>query len=217
MLNDLFSMFDEVVDKYGLNKVKTIGDCYMVTSVPAIVIDDEAEHCRVMCHFGLDMIAALHKYNSEGRGRKLDLRVGINCGPVVAGVVGTKRFLYDLWGDAVNLASRMESTGIPGKIQTTGHVAELAKDDFNFERRGMVHVKGKGEMETHFLTDRKKPYKAIPMESIRRMPRMTIRSPAAGRPSLFNSNRDIDLVKSLRALATDLEDQGSNSSERNLL
>jgi class 3 adenylate cyclase len=210
MLNDLFSMFDEVVDKYGLNKVKTIGDCYMVTSVPAIMVDDETEHCRVMCHFGLDMIATLHKYNSEGRDRKLDLRVGINCGPVVAGVVGTKRFLYDLWGDAVNLASRMESTGIPGRIQTTGHVAELAKDDFNFERRGMVHIKGKGEMETHFLTDRKKPYIPVPMAPIRRMSRMSIRSSGAGRPSLFNSNRDVDLVKSLSVLAPELENTLSN-------
>jgi class 3 adenylate cyclase len=123
MLNDLFSMFDEVVEKYGLNKVKTIGDCYMVTSVPAITTEDEAEHCRIMCHIGLEMISTLQRYNSEGRDRKLDLRVGINCGPVVTRVVGTRQFLYDLWGDAVNLASRMESAGIPGRIQVTSNVA----------------------------------------------------------------------------------------------
>jgi PAS domain S-box-containing protein len=196
MLNDLFSMFDEVVEKYGLNKVKTIGDCYMVTSVPAITTEDEAEHCRIMCHFGLDMISTLQRYNSEGRDRKLDLRVGINCGPVVAGVVGTKRFLYDLWGDAVNLASRMESAGIPGRIQVTSNVAELTKDEFGFEKRGMVHVKGKGEMETHLLIYRKKPYKSLP--TIPHSP--FVSSHGSGRPSLKNSNRDMDSVKSSRQL-----------------
>jgi len=142
----------------------------MVTSVPGI-IGDEVEHCRRVCHFSLDMIAALHRYNTEGEHRTLDLRVGVNCGPVVAGVVGTKRFLYDLWGDAVNLASRMESTGVPGKVQTTGHVAELMKNDFDFEKRGMVQVKGKGEMETYFLTGRKKPYEK-PRETPRRRLRL---------------------------------------------
>jgi PAS domain S-box-containing protein len=216
MLNDLFSMFDEVVEKYGLNKVKTIGDCYMVTSVPAIEVDDEVEHCRLMCHFSLDMIAALQKYNSKGPDRKLDLRVGINCGPVVAGVVGTKRFLYDLWGDAVNLASRMESTGIPGRIQTTSHVVQLMKDHFSFEKRGMVHVKGKGEMETYFLIDRKKQYKPTPLSPGRRMSRMSIWSPA-DHPSRLNFSRDTDLMTSFRNLATDLEIARSNETERNRL
>ena len=209
MLNVLFSMFDEVVEKYGLNKVKTIGDCYMVTSVPAIEVDDEVEHCRRMCHFGLDMIATLHEYNSNGPDRKLELRVGIHCGPVVAGVVGTKRFLYDLWGDAVNLASRMESSGIPGRIQTTGHVATLVNDDFSFEKRGMVHVKGKGEMETYFLIDRKKQYKPAPATSPS-MSGMSTRNPGAGRSLLLNSNRDIDLVMSLRQLASELDNTRSN-------
>jgi class 3 adenylate cyclase len=126
----------------------------MATSELAIRTDDEAERCRIMCHFGLNTISTLQRYNSGGRNRKLDLRVGINCGPVVA---GTKRFLYDLLGDAVNLASRMESTGILGRIQTTGRVAELTKDEFTFEKRGMVHVKGKGRDGDSFFIDPKTP------------------------------------------------------------
>lgn len=105
MLNDLFTRFDDVVEQYGLNKVKTIGDCYMVTSVPGDY--DPTLACASVVHFSLDMIDALCQYNLEHPDRPLSVRVGINCGHVVAGVVGTKRFLYDLWGDAVNLASRM--------------------------------------------------------------------------------------------------------------
>jgi len=164
----------------------------MVTSVPGIVGDEE-EHCRLMCHFGLDMIDTLQRYNTEGQHRTLGLRVGINCGPVVAGVVGTKRFLYDLWGDAVNLASRMESTGVPGKVQTPTRVAEMMKDDFSFEKRGMVQVKGKGEMETFFLTGRKKPYEK-PREMPRRRPRL-------------NSKENINYVReSIRAFEASLLD-----------
>jgi PAS domain S-box-containing protein len=195
MLNELFSMFDEVVEEYGLNKIKTIGDCYMTTSVPGIE-GDEVEHGRRMCYFALDMIEVLHKYNrSEGRDRKLGLRVGINVGPVVAGVVGTKRFLYDLWGDAVNLASRMESTGVPGRVQAPAHVAELMKDDFDFERRGMVDVKGKGKMETYFLTGRKKPYVKTP------------EVPKQLRRPRLNSKEDLNYVReSMRAFEASLLD-----------
>lgn len=153
MLNDIFSMFDDLVEKYDLNKVKTIGDCYMVTSVPAV--EHEENECSRVCHFALDMMEAIIFYNEVNPGEKLSMRVGINAGPVVAGVVGTKRFLYDLWGDAVNTASRMESTGVPGKIQVTKDIVDLVGDCFNFESRGLVHVKGKGEMETSFLTGRK--------------------------------------------------------------
>ena len=164
----------------------------MVTSVPGIVGDEE-EHCRRVCHFGLDMIHALQQYNTGDRDKTLNLRVGINCGPVVAGVVGTKRFLYDLWGDAVNLASRMESTGVPGKIQTTVHVAGLMKDDFSFDRRGIVDVKGKGEMETFFLTGRKKEYEK-PRESPRRRLRV-------------NSKEDLSYVReSIRTFEASLLD-----------
>ena len=171
----------------------------MVTSVPGIV-GDEDEHCRRLCHFGLDMISALQKYNTKDRNKKLNLRVGINCGPVVAGVVGTKRFLYDLWGDAVNLASRMESTGVPGKVQTTVHVAELMKDDFSFEKRGIIEVKGKGEMETFFLTGRKKAYEK-PRESPRRRLRL-------------NPKEDLSYVReSIRAFEASLLDVINESDD----
>jgi len=127
----------------------------MVTSVPQEVEDDK-EACARVCHFALDMIAALQRYNNRAE-HKLNLRVGLNIGEVVAGVVGTKRFLYDLWGDAVNTASRMESSGIPGKIQVTEAVVTLLGDTFVFEKRGFVEVKGKGLLETWFLIGRKKP------------------------------------------------------------
>lgn len=200
MLNELFSSFDEVVEEYGLNKIKTIGDCYMTTSVPGVE-GDEAEHARRMCHFGLDMIKTLRKYNKmEGRDRKLDLRVGINLGPVVAGVVGTRRILYDLWGDAVNLASRMESTGIPGRVQCPAHVAELMKDEFEFEYRGMVDVKGKGEVETYFLVGKKNEFvKPRERPSMRRgglenanIIRESIRAIRTFEASLLESVRELD-------------------------
>ena len=159
-LNQLFTRFDERLDMYGLNKIKTIGDCYMVTSVPAPGgFGDDADPvrmCAAVCHFALDMLDVLAQYNDENPEQQpIKLRVGIDCGPVVAGVIGTKRFLYDVWGQPVNIASRMESTGIPGKIQVTQHVVEGVPDDeFFFESRGVIDLKGIGEMETCFLTDR---------------------------------------------------------------
>jgi class 3 adenylate cyclase len=125
----------------------------MVSSVP--VVEHEEHGCARVCHFAIDMFDALAQFNRRHPGRKLNLRVGINEGPVVAGVVGTKRFLFDLWGDTVNTASRMESTGVPGKIQVTKTVADLVKDTFVFESRGTVQVKGKGEMEVFVLNKRK--------------------------------------------------------------
>ena len=149
MLNELFSMFDELVDKYDLNKIKTIGDCYMVSSVP-VVEHDENDVSRV-CYFALDMVEAIGRYNDKNRSTALNLRIGINVGPVVAGVVGTTRFLYDLWGDAVNVASRMESTGLPGQIQVTRQVVDKADPHFHFGKRGLIPIKGKGEIETYLL------------------------------------------------------------------
>lgn len=107
LLNNLFSRFDELVERYGLNKVKTIGDCYMVTSIPCG--GDAGPLCAAVCSFGLDMIQALHEYNvaaEHSKNKTLGLRVGVHSGPVVAGVVGTTRFLYDIWGDAVRLVMR---------------------------------------------------------------------------------------------------------------
>jgi adenylate cyclase len=147
MLDDLFSYFDTLVERYRLEKIKTIGDCYMVA---AGVPSPRPDHARALALVGLDMLDAVRSTDAVGY-LGLELRVGINSGPVVAGVIGRKRFLYDLWGDAVNTASRMESHGTPGRIQITRATYELLKDEFECEPRGTVSVKGKGEMETWYL------------------------------------------------------------------
>ena len=147
LLNEVFSVFDLLVEKYELEKIKTIGDCYMVASgVPR----PRADHAAVLIRLALDM----REYVSQNEffGHKLAFRMGINSGPVVAGVIGTKKFIYDLWGDAVNTASRMESHGQEGIIQITRATYELVKDDFVCEPRGSVNVKGKGEMEVWYVT-----------------------------------------------------------------
>jgi adenylate cyclase len=147
LLDRLFGEFDTLAERYGLEKIKTVGDAYMVA---AGVPDPRPDHARVLALLALDMVAATR---SDGAVGDLDvvLRIGINSGPVVAGVIGRKRFLYDLWGDAVNTASRMESQGTPDRIQITRATHELIKDEFECEYRGTVPVKGKGEMETWYL------------------------------------------------------------------
>ncbi len=147
ILDRLFSEFDALVERHGLEKIKTIGDAYMAA---AGVPDPRADHARAAALLALDMREAAATSTAAG-GSGLLLRIGINSGPVVAGVIGTKRFLYDLWGDAVNTASRMESQGTPGKIQITRATYELLKDEFVCEPRGTIQVKGKGEMETWYL------------------------------------------------------------------
>lgn len=149
MLNTLFSAFDVLVDKYDLNKIKTIGDCYMVSSVPLVKHDDTA--CNRVCYFAQEMLDAIGHFNTANPGYDLNLRIGINTGPAMAGVVGCTRFVYDIWGDSVNIASRMESTGVPGKIQVTEAVVKAAEGRFEFEYRGDIDVKGKGSLETYFL------------------------------------------------------------------
>ena len=151
MLDLLFTHFDTLADRYGLEKIKTIGDCYMVA---AGVPSPRRDHARVLARLALDMVAATRASEAVGD-LGLELRIGINSGPVVAGVIGRKRFLYDLWGDAVNTASRMESQGTPGRIQITRETYELIKDEFMCESRGPVSVKGKGDMETWYLVGRR--------------------------------------------------------------
>lgn len=142
LLNEVFSDFDALTEKYGLEKIKTIGDCYMVASgVP----EPRADHARVITQMALEMQERVK--NHEYHGHKLDFRIGINSGPVVAGVIGRKKFIYDLWGDAVNTASRMESNGKGGSIQITESTYDLLKDDFICDPQGSIHVKGKGEMD----------------------------------------------------------------------
>jgi adenylate cyclase len=144
ILDHLFTHFDVLADAYGLEKIKTIGDCYMVA---AGVPTPRADHARAMALMALDMREAMRSSDEVGH-LGLELRIGINSGPVVAGVIGRKRFLYDLWGDAVNTASRMESQGAPGQIQVTRATYELLTDDFAFEHHGTVDVK---ELETWYL------------------------------------------------------------------
>ena len=141
LLNEVFSDFDDLTEKYGLEKIKTIGDCYMVASgVP----EPRADHAQAITQMALDMQERVE--NHDYYGHKLAFRIGINSGPVVAGVIGRKKFIYDLWGDAVNTASRMESNGKGGCIQITEATYKLIKEDFLCDPQGTIHVKGKGEM-----------------------------------------------------------------------
>jgi len=147
ILDQLFSRFDTLLERHGLEKIKTIGDCYMAA---AGVPDPSPDHARRTALLALDMREAVAT-SAVGDGFGLELRIGINSGPVIAGVIGSKRFLYDLWGDAVNTASRMESQSTPGEIQITRATYELLKDEFVCRRRGTILVKGKGRMETWYL------------------------------------------------------------------
>jgi len=147
VLNEVFSVFDELVDEAGLEKVKTIGDAYMVVGG----MSGRADHLDCIARMALslgDAVQAIEAARSLG----IEFRIGIHCGPVVAGVIGTRKFIYDVWGDTVNVASRMESTGVPGRIQVTATVEARLRDAFQFEPRGMTDVRGKGPMPTFFLT-----------------------------------------------------------------
>ena len=159
MLDRLFSHFDTLAERYDLEKIKTIGDCYMVASgVPTA----RPDHARALARLALDMVESTQSKSGGVGDLGLELRVGINSGPVVAGVIGRKRFLYDLWGDAVNTASRMESQGASGRIQITRVTYELLKDEFECEPRGTIAVKGKGDMETWYLIGLRTPVPDTP-------------------------------------------------------
>ena len=151
VLDHLFSHFDTLAERYGLEKIKTIGDAYMVA---AGVPTPRPDHARALTLMALDMVEAMRSSDDVGH-LGLELRVGINSGPVVAGVIGRKRFLYDLWGDAVNTASRMESHGTPGRVQITRATYELIAGEFDCEPRGTIVVKGKGEMEVWHVRGRR--------------------------------------------------------------
>jgi class 3 adenylate cyclase len=150
VLNEVFTVFDGLADDYGLEKVKTIGDAYMVVGGMS---DGVADHTERIAAMALDLEASIARIEAAVR-LGIAFRIGIHRGPVVAGVIGTRKFIYDVWGDTVNLASRMESTGVPGRIQVTHTVMERLTRSFTFEPRGLVDVKGKGPMPTWFLTAR---------------------------------------------------------------
>jgi guanylate cyclase len=144
-LDRLFTHFDKLAERHELEKIKTIGDCYMVA---AGVPTPRSDHAQALARMALDMLDGV---SDELGHLGLELRVGINSGPVVAGVIGRKRFLYDLWGDAVNTASRMESHGAPGRVQITRATYDLIAGEFECEPRGTIDVKGKGEVEAWYL------------------------------------------------------------------
>ena len=146
-LNDLFSDFDELAARYGLEKIKTIGDAYMVVGgVPT----PRPDHCAAVAAFAVEMLAAVGR-RTAWNGQPVRLRIGINTGPVVAGVIGREKFIYDLWGDVVNTASRMEAHGQAGVIQVTEAVRDCLADCFEFEAQPPAYIKGKGQMVTYFL------------------------------------------------------------------
>ncbi len=151
LLNDIFSTFDNLAERHGLEKIKTIGDAYMVVGGLPIPRKDHAE---AIAEMALDMQDAIINF-SNTQNQHLSIRIGINTGPVVAGVIGIKKFIYDLWGDTVNTASRMESHGLPGSIHVTGATYEQLRQKYFFESRGAIEVKGKGRMTTYLLQCRK--------------------------------------------------------------
>ena len=147
MLNSVFSAFDRLSDRHGLEKIKTIGDAYMVVGgLP----EPRPDHAEAVAEMALDMQSEIGRLGAE-LGRPIGLRIGIDTGPVVAGVIGTRKFAYDLWGDAVNTASRMESQGVANGIQLTEDVYRQLNDTYICEARGVIDVKGKGELLTYLL------------------------------------------------------------------
>jgi class 3 adenylate cyclase len=147
ILDEIFTTFDEAATHLGIEKIKTIGDAYMAVSGLTHELED---HASSMVQMGIEMLEAVDRINRR-RGTDFELRIGINCGPVVAGVIGKSKFIYDLWGDAVNLASRMESHGTSGRIQVTEEVRTRIGDRFHVEERGEIEVKGRGTVRTYLI------------------------------------------------------------------
>ncbi|MFP4007220.1 MAG: adenylate/guanylate cyclase domain-containing protein [Spirulinaceae cyanobacterium] len=147
LLNRIFSQFDRLAERHGLEKIKTIGDAYMVVGGLPVPRQDHAE---AIAEMALEMQVAIAQLQQE-IDETIEIRIGINTGPVVAGVIGIKKFIYDLWGDAVNVASRMEAHGQPGKIQLTETTYERLKARFYCEKRGTIAVKGKGDTVAYWL------------------------------------------------------------------
>eukprot|EP01116_Phalansterium_solitarium_P017037 TRINITY_DN4101_c1_g1_i1.p1 TRINITY_DN4101_c1_g1~~TRINITY_DN4101_c1_g1_i1.p1 ORF type:complete len:1696 (-),score=422.37 TRINITY_DN4101_c1_g1_i1:277-5364(-) len=192
MLNKLFSGWDEITTKYDVEKIKTIGDCYMcAVGVPRRSLD----HADKMINFAIEMLAYLEEFNKTSL-VKLNIRIGIHSGPVIAGVLGNKKMCFDIWGDAVNVASRMESTGVAGKIQISDATYQLLeKSEFIFEERGRVEVKGKGQMLTYMFKARR----VFRSESGRLQQRAAITPPKAMRRPNSRSQSALSGGPGLRA------------------
>jgi class 3 adenylate cyclase len=150
LLNELFCTFDDLAGGLGLEKIKTIGDCYMIVGgLP----EPRSDHAEAVADMALAMLEAVHAMR-EQVGESIDVRIGLHTGPVVAGVIGKRKFIYDVWGDTVNVASRMESHGVPGAIQLTATSRGLLDGKYRMTLRGTIDVKGKGVMETWLLNGR---------------------------------------------------------------
>jgi class 3 adenylate cyclase len=150
VLDDLFSALDGLAERHGLEKIKTVGDAYMVVGgLP----EPRPDHTRAVADMALAVREEVARH-LDPDGEPLAVRIGIDTGPVVAGVIGRRKFSYDLWGDTVNTASRMESTGVPGCIQVTDRTYRRLGDGYRLERRGPIQVKGKGKLVTWFLVGR---------------------------------------------------------------
>ena len=150
-LNELFSAFDDLLDRLRLEKIKTIGDAYMVVGG----LNGGKDHALALAELALDMLARIREL-SASHGEDFSVRIGINSGPVVGGVIGKKKFIYDVWGDTVNVASRMESTGIPGAVQISQETYLRIRNMYVFEDRGEIEVKGKGPMHAWLIKERRR-------------------------------------------------------------
>jgi class 3 adenylate cyclase len=147
-LNQIFTAFDALTGRLGVEKIKTIGDAYMAaTGLP----EPRADHAEVMAEFALGMLAALDRMNESGDGDPLQIRIGMHAGPVVAGIIGSHKFIYDVWGDTVNFASRLESQGLPRRIQVSKAMRNALRHKYSFEPRGRIALKGRGEAQTFLL------------------------------------------------------------------
>ncbi|MCL6282872.1 adenylate/guanylate cyclase domain-containing protein [Ruegeria sp. 2012CJ41-6] len=146
-LNRVFTQFDDLADRHGLEKIKTIGDAYMIAGgMP----EPRPDHASAVADMALEMLAITEEISRE-MGEMLTVRIGIHTGPAVAGVIGTRKFFYDVWGDTVNMASRLESYGTPGRIQVAQETYDVLSDLYRFEKRGTLEIKGKGEIQAYYL------------------------------------------------------------------
>ncbi|WP_445382037.1 adenylate/guanylate cyclase domain-containing protein [Robiginitalea sp. IMCC43444] len=160
-LDYYFSYFDTLMDKYGLEKIKTVGDAYMCAAGIPFPVED---HARRVVDAALEMLDFVEeaKHQEDAEHIRFDIRIGINSGPVVAGIVGTKKFAYDIWGDTVNIAARMESASVPGKVNVAEHTYQLIKDRYQCQYRGEIEAKNRGKLKMYFVSGKKEPSEKAP-------------------------------------------------------